>query len=87
MTDERVKVNFKDAVAMLKPGDRIHTFRQGAMALLGADWDRDDLLDWIEKHGVELAGEIATKMNHGLVGMDHHGPLFIETADAGSRVE
>jgi len=78
-TDERVIVDFDQAVAMLPDGNYIHTFRQAGPALIGANWSREKMLNWLKAHPVELAGSMATAMKHGLVGSDDHGQLFIAT--------
>lgn len=81
MEDERESVSYEQAIAMIGNRERIHTFRQPmAGMMLGADWGRAELLRAIEKHGAELSGPLATKMKHGLLLIDDHGPLFIETA-------
>lgn len=68
---------------MLPDGEYIHTFRQArAGMLLGADWGRADILAHIEKHGAELSGETATRMDHGMVVLADGGALFIETRKA-----
>jgi hypothetical protein len=81
MNNERVKVPFEDAVAMLPDGDRVHTFRDAGGILVGASYERADLLDLLKKYGVELSGSAATQMKHGLCLVDEHGPLFIETKE------
>lgn len=77
--DDRVPLTYDQAVALLPSGERIHTFRSTGMALIGADWPRDKLLQAIRDYGAELAGESATNMRHGMAVIDHIGPLFIET--------
>lgn len=67
------------AVGMITENKYVHTFRQGGMIIIGADWERDDLISAMEKHGVQLAGEQATQMGHGLCLKDDRGFLFIET--------
>lgn len=79
--DTRVPVSYDDAAKMLPDEPWVHTFRNSSGVLLGADWSKVTLLAWIKKNGVELAGEMATSMKHGLVGFDNHGPLFIETSE------
>jgi hypothetical protein len=83
MSDDRVFLTPEQATAMLSDDDQIHTFRQSiGGVLLGADWDRDDLVKAIDvAENRELSGEQATKMHHGLCITDNHGPLFIETKD------
>lgn len=80
MSDERVPVSLERAKEMLPSGDHVHTFRTSAPGfLLGADWERQDLIETIEKYGCELSGPMAAKMDHGLVLCDSGGMLFIET--------
>ena len=76
---ERVKLTMEEASALLPDGDRIHTFLSLPGMLIGADWDRQDLLDHFAKHGVELAGEQATAMNHGLTFNDGEKWIFVAT--------
>lgn len=76
----RVYLTPEQAEAMLPKEGRIHTFRQAGFALIGADWDRSDILDAIQKFKPELSGEQATAMQHGIVLNDDHGYLFIQTA-------
>lgn len=80
-TDERVRLTFDEAVAMLPDGDDIHTFRQAAVGtLIGADWPRADILEHIAKHGAELSGEHATRMKHGICVLEGgRVPLWIAT--------
>ncbi len=49
-TDERVIVDFDQAVAMLPDGNYIHTFRQAGPALIGANWSREKMLNWLKAH-------------------------------------
>lgn len=61
MSDEREPVTYEQAVMMIGDSERIHTFRNPAAGMmLGADWDRDQILEAIKKHGVELSGPMAT---------------------------
>lgn len=66
---------------MLPNRTKIHTFRNSGFMLIGADWQRRILHAAMRKYGVELSGEQATAMKHGLVLIDDHGPLFIETRE------
>lgn len=80
MNNEREPVTYERAIEMIGDGERIHTFRNPAAGImLGADWDRADLLEQIQKHGAEISGPLATAQGHGLLLIDDHGPLFIET--------
>lgn len=61
------------------PGPCVHTFRDAGGALIGAHHRLDDLRARMEQHGVEESGPDATSAGHGLVVVDHVGPLFLET--------
>ena len=58
---------------------RVHTFRSSPIALIGADWDLEDVETCITEHGVAVSGDSATAMRHGLVSIDDHGPVFFAT--------
>lgn len=78
---ERCILTTEEAIAMLPDGDTVHTFRQEGMFILGADRDRDEIIQAIKDNEVELAGEVATGLRHGMVLKDSIGPLFIATKD------
>jgi hypothetical protein len=83
--DDRVKVDLDDAISRLDLNDgRVHTFRDAGIALVGADWDLEDAVAAMRKYGVEESGAEASRMKHGLVLIDEHGPLFLETREARS---
>lgn len=66
--DEKVDLTYEEAVGMLPDGDKIHTFRNAPPGvLIGADWDREDIIKAIADHGAELSGETATRTGHGMV--------------------
>ena len=77
--EDRVVLSFYQAVAMLPDKQEIHTFRLSRVALIGADWDRSEIISAIKKYGVELSGPNASGMGHGMVLTDSNGFLFIET--------
>ncbi len=80
METERVIVPFDEAVAMLPEGESIHTFRQSVNGiLLGVSIGRERLLDLMRSRRVELTGDLATRMGHGLALTDDQGFLFIAT--------
>lgn len=62
---------------MLPDGETIHTFKSSGFALLGADWDRADILAVLKSGTPELAGPMATQMNHAIAIRGES--LFIET--------
>jgi hypothetical protein len=77
---ERLVFDAEQAIGFLPDTDRIHTFRNPAGMLIGADWDRDDLVAAMRKAEViDGTGESAQNLGHGLAFSDEHGMLFIET--------
>jgi hypothetical protein len=78
---DRVMLRHEDAVSMLPDGESVHTFRNAGSILVGADWDRDELITHMAMHSVEQAGPAATAMKHGMVLQDRHGWLFIATKE------
>ncbi len=84
-SNERVVLTRPNADALLKPGKHVHTFMQASgpgTVLIGADRDREDILNLADLGKVELAGEQATKMNHGVVAHTEYGPVFCATMEA-----
>jgi hypothetical protein len=81
MNDNKVMLTYQQACDLLPSGERIHTFRQAGPCLIGADWDRTELLDLMRvfEHTLEQTGEQAQSMKHGLALRDRSGVLFIET--------
>ncbi len=72
-------LTLKKALAMLPPGPRIHTFRAGGPANIGADWPRRSIIAAIKRYGVGRTGPMAVAMKHGLILYDKTGLLFIAT--------
>ena len=83
MSEEIVFLTIEEAKNMLPVRDVVHTFRQGGLALIGCDWDKSDVLDTMNKFSdaIQLSGETATSMGHGIVLEDDKGYLFIETKE------
>lgn len=80
MENERVMLSVEEVDKLLEPGDQVHTFKQGGMALIGCDWGRDEILRAAGKYGAELAGAQAAAMKHGVVVYDGSGgPVFCAT--------
>lgn len=57
------------AISMLGEAEQIHTFRNSGGILFGAEWEKKDLVDLIQKEGVvcEIGGADCRRMGHGLV--------------------
>ena len=80
MTDDVVLLSYDEAVALLPEGARIHTFLDSGTALLGADWDRDQVLGLLRTTDRrEVTGPGAQAMGHGLAAFRDGEPVFIET--------
>lgn len=81
MRDEIKKITKEQAVSLIGEGDIIHTFRNGGGMVFGADWGRESLIEAFEKYEstLELTGEGARRMGHGLAFRDNYGALFVET--------
>jgi hypothetical protein len=78
--DGIVLLSYDEAVALLPEGDKIHTFVDGGLALVGADWDRDDILRLLrETERREVTGPAAQAMGHGMAACRDTGPVFIKT--------
>jgi hypothetical protein len=78
--DPVVLLSYDEAVALLPEGDRIHTFLDSGVILVGADWDRADVLALLERTDRrEVTGPAAQKMKHGLAAYRDGIPVFIET--------
>ena len=82
---ERKFITADQAIELLPEGEYIHTFRQSGLALIGADWLREEIIELIRKSDcLELTGERARSMDHGLAIYDHDAKmqsdvLFVET--------
>ena len=79
MSDDRTTITLDEAIPLLPQGQDIHTFRQAGFALIGADHERERLIQAMrEAPSIEVTGEQAQSMGHGLAIKDAHGWLFIE---------
>lgn len=85
MSEDRQFISRAAADRLLAPGALVHTFMQApgpGLVLIGADWPREDILKLADEGLVELAGEAATEMKHGIAA---HRPglptVFCATAE------
>ena len=82
---EKRYITANEAIALLPEGEYIHTFIESGIALIGADWLREEVIDLIGKSDcLELTGGMARSMNHGLAIYNHDAKmqsdiLFVET--------
>lgn len=82
MTDEKKFVTIEEAIDLLPDSEMIHTFRQAGPVIVGADHDRDCLIDYMRKaQKIEVTGEQAQAMGYGLAIHDEHGWLFIKASN------
>jgi hypothetical protein len=81
--DEILPLSYEEAVALLPDGDRIHTFLDAGI-LVGADWDRAEILRLLERtERREVTGPAAQSFGHGLAAYRGDSvPVFIKTRAA-----
>ena len=83
LTNNKVFLSPEQAIEMMADGKEVHTFRNPNGILIGADWPRDTLIEKFRREdNIELSGDLATKMNHGICVWDTDGPLFVATKEA-----
>ena len=81
---KRTQIALDEAIKRLPAGDTVHTYRQCGPCLIGADWERDLLIEAMRMaKAIEVTGPQAQAMNHGLAIFDKYGWLFIETVFGG----
>lgn len=74
-----------EAIKLLPEGDTIHTFVNMPMGLIGADWDRQEVIEKLRgSDKIEITGEQARSLGHGLAAYNESikyqsDILFIET--------
>ena len=79
-SDDIELLTYDEAVALLPEGERIHTYLDSPVALIGADWDRDAVLTLLRTTDRrEVTGPAAQAMGHGLAAFRDGEPVFIET--------
>lgn len=81
---EKIFLTEQQAIELLPEGEQIHTFLNLPMALIGADWDRDEVIDKIRSSDYrEVSGSGARGLKHGLAvyneGATALDVVFIET--------
>lgn len=85
--DGKKYLNAEEAIALLPESELIHTFYSTGICLVGGDWDRAEILQKLtEVDNIEIAGEQARSMGHGLAAYNNgarlEDVLFIETDKA-----
>ena len=81
---EKIFLTEQQAIELLPEGEQIHTFLNFPMALIGGDWDRDEVVDKIRRSDYrEVSGSGARALKHGLAvynnGATVMDVVFIET--------
>jgi len=81
MDEQKKPITLQQLVSVLPVGADVHTFRNTMNMLIGADWRKQHLIETAEKYqdSIELTGEMARGMGHGVALHDDVGVLFIET--------
>ena len=75
----------EEAISILPEGDYIHTFIENGIAMIGADWSREEVIDKLNRSDtIEITGENARNLGHGLAAYNDNikyqsDVLFIET--------
>ena len=62
----------------------VHTFVDGGIALIGADWSLEELRQQAARYPMQMAGPGATRMHHGVVLVrpdKDGGSVFLETKE------
>ena len=78
--DERITMPYDEAITYLAPKGRIHTLMNPNGTLLGADWRREQVLSLLKSaERIDITGEMAQRMKHGLAVDDGGRVVFIET--------
>ena len=75
------RLSLLKAKRILPSKELIHTFRNSTGMLIDCDMDKTSLIEKMKefKQTLELSGDVARGMDHGLVLSDDTGYLFIET--------
>ena len=81
----KIYLTKEQATEILPNSSDVHVFYNVTFGLVGADWDRDEVIDKINNSDVlELTGNAARSMSHGLCAYDNDIKyqsqiMFIET--------
>lgn len=81
-------ITFEQAIKVLPDGESVHTFYNPRFGLVGADWDKNEVIDKLRKSDIiELTGEKARGTGHGICAYDkttkyQDDILFIETDES-----
>lgn len=83
MNEEKKFLTIKqfEEVLCVNSDKTVHTFRDGGIALVGADWSKATLIREAKKYKntIEITGPSAQGMEHGVVFRDDMGHVFCKT--------
>lgn len=78
--NEKQFLTTEEVFARLPDEEYVHTFRQARDGtLLGADWERREMIKAINKYQFEVTGKQAQSMGHGMAFCDEYGWVFVQT--------
>ena len=81
--EERKRLTVAEAERVLKKGAMVHCFLNPGGMLVGADWERAEVLDCLRRApAIELTGDMARRMGHGIVALNPGDPHFFATDEA-----
>ena len=67
MAGSGIFLTAQQAIELLPEGEQVHTFINSPLALVGADLDRDEVIDKIQRSDYrEITGSVSRGFNHGL---------------------
>jgi len=82
LDEQKVSVDYVDAVAMLAEDEFIHTFMNPwANMLMGADKSRESIINEMQDADIQIGGKMCRAMGHGLVMKTNEKTLFIQVDD------
>ena len=81
-SDKRVVLTADQAMGLLPDGEAVHVIVDTGACLLGAGWDRTQVLDLVRSGArCEVGGDQCRRYDHGLVVWRDKQPLFVATRD------
>jgi hypothetical protein len=86
MENSRVVLSKEEASSLLPKEDLIHSFQSVGTVLIGADWEKEELVDLINRCECEIGGPKSIELGHGLVIRIGDIPLFVNTIDDNERI-
>lgn len=75
---DKVTLTKEQALSVIAPGDKVHTFRQAGYMLLGADIPLTRLEELIAENVCEIGSWSHRDLDHGLM-INYQGQLYVAT--------